>query len=260
MEVHRTGCYDLMYMKTQELGWRETQEIKNIGIEDSQGNTIVDQRKVLKIWENCVTDLYDRPNRPATVEVEPEEEVDTDEKGPYVLQGEVEKSIKEMRIRKATGDDEIPGDVLKLLGEGGLKILTKLINTIYETGEWPKDFTEITMIALPTKCNNHRTIGLIAHTAKIIAKILRRRIERKIETVLGEDRFGFRREKGTRDAIGMMRITAERTLEIDEELCVCFIDWQKAWNKLMQILKRTGTDWRERKLISKLYMDQRVKV
>jgi len=28
----------------------------------------------------------------------------------------------------------------------------------------------------------------------------------------------------------------------------------------MQILKRNGNDWRERKLISKLYMDQRVKV
>jgi len=36
-----------------------------------------------------------------------------------------------MRNRKATGDDDVPGDVLKLLGEGGLKILTKLINTIY---------------------------------------------------------------------------------------------------------------------------------
>jgi len=33
--------------------------------------------------------------------------------------------------------------VLKLLGEVGLKILTKLISTIYETGEWPKDFTEV---------------------------------------------------------------------------------------------------------------------
>jgi len=32
------------------------------------------------------------------------------------------------------------------------------------------------------------------------------------------------------------------------------------WTKLMQILKRTGIDWRERRLISKLYMDQRVRV
>jgi len=51
------------------------------------------------------------------------------------LQSEVEKAIKEMRNKQATGDDDVPGDVLKLLGEGGLKIMMKLINTIYETGE-----------------------------------------------------------------------------------------------------------------------------
>jgi len=43
----------------------------------------------------------------------------------------VEKPIKEMGNKKATGDDDVPGDVFKLLGEGGLKIMTKLINTIY---------------------------------------------------------------------------------------------------------------------------------
>ena len=134
--------------------------------------------------------------------------------------------------------------------------------TIYETGEWTKEFTEVTMIALKkktqaTKCSDHRTINLIAYTARIITKILRRKIERKIEDVLGEDQFGLRRGKGTRDAIGMMRIIAEQTLEIDEELCICFIDWQKAFDrvnrtKLMQILKISGIDWRERRLISKL--------
>ena len=97
--------------------WKETQGIQNIGIEVSQGNRIVDQKQVLKIWENYFTELYDRPNRPETLEVEPEE-VDIDEKGPYILQSEVEKAIKEMRNRKATGDDDVPGDVLKILGEG----------------------------------------------------------------------------------------------------------------------------------------------
>ena len=84
-----------------------------------------------------------------------------------------------MRNKKATGDDDVPGDVLKLLG-GGLKILTKLINTIYEIGQWSKDFTEVTMIALKkntqtTKCSDHCTISLISHTAKMLS----RRIERK---------------------------------------------------------------------------------
>jgi len=181
MEFNKTGFYDLMYMKTKEIGWKKTQGIQNIGIEDSQGNIIVGQKQVLKIWENYVTELYDRPDRPETLEVEPEEEVDTDEKGPYILKSELEEAIREIRNRKSTGDDDVPGDVLKLLGEGGLKILTKLINTIYETGEWPKDFTEVIMIALKkktkaTKCSDHRTISLIAHTAKIIAKILSRMI------------------------------------------------------------------------------------
>ena len=45
MEFQRTGRYDLMYMKTKELGWKENQEIQNIGIEDSQGNRIVEQSK-----------------------------------------------------------------------------------------------------------------------------------------------------------------------------------------------------------------------
>ena len=63
--------------------------------------------------------------------------------------------------------------------------MVKLSNIIYSNGEWPQDFTEVTMIALKkktkaTKCSNYHTISLIAHTAKIIAKILRGRSEKKI--------------------------------------------------------------------------------
>jgi len=50
-----------------------------------------------------------------------------------------------------------------------LKILTKLINTIYETGEWPKDFTEVTIIAVKkrrhiTKCSDHHSISFIEYS------------------------------------------------------------------------------------------------
>jgi hypothetical protein len=107
------------------------------------------------------------------------------------------------------------------------------------------------------------TISLIAHTAKIVARTLRR-IERKIEDVLGENQFGFIRGKGTRYAVGMLRIISERTWTWIRN-CACFIDWKKAfervtWTKLMQILKGTGIDWHKRRLISKLYTDESVKV
>jgi hypothetical protein len=140
IEFQRTGRYDLMYMKTQELGWKENHAIQNIGIENSQGNMIIEQKGVLQIWENYITELYDRANRPEHLEVESEAEIDEDEKGPYLFQSEVEKAIKEIRDKKATGDDDVPGDVLKLLGEDGLRLVTQLINSIYVTGEWSRDF------------------------------------------------------------------------------------------------------------------------
>jgi hypothetical protein len=42
----------------------------------------------------------------------------------------VETAIKEMRDKKATRVDDVPGDVLKLLGEDSLRIVTQLINNI----------------------------------------------------------------------------------------------------------------------------------
>jgi hypothetical protein len=71
--------------------------------------------------------------------------------------------------------------------------------------------------------------------------------------------------EGARDAIGMLRIISEWTLEIDEKLCACFVDWQKAfdcanWTKLMQTIKAILTNWHKKRLISKLYMDQSVKL
>jgi len=62
MEFQRTGHYDLMYMKTKEPGWKETQGIQNIGIKNSQRNRIVGQSQVLQIWENYITELYNQSN------------------------------------------------------------------------------------------------------------------------------------------------------------------------------------------------------
>jgi len=45
----------------------------------------------------------------------------------------------------------------------------------------------------------------------------------KTEDILEEDEFQFRRGKESRDAIGMLGIISERTVDVDEELCVYYI-------------------------------------
>jgi hypothetical protein len=54
----------------------------------------------------------------------PEEKVDTDDKGPYMLHSEAENVTKEMRNKKATGYDNVLGDILTLTGRDSLKQTT----------------------------------------------------------------------------------------------------------------------------------------
>jgi len=39
-----------------------------------------------------------------------------------------------MRDKKATEDDDVPGEVLKLWGNDGLRIMTQVTDNTYETG------------------------------------------------------------------------------------------------------------------------------
>ena len=70
-------------------------------------------------------------------------------------------------------------------------------------------------------------------------------MESKIEEVIEEDQFGFRKGKGTRDAIELIRIISVRVLDVKEEMCHCLIDWQKAfdrvdWIILLEMLRNSG--------------------
>ena len=106
------------------------------------------------------------------------------------------------------------------------------INKKYDSGMWPSGLMEVTMFALEkkqeaTKCSNHPTVSLI-EWAKIVAKIIRRRLEKNLENVLVDDKLGFSRGRGARDAIRMLRIISQWTLDTGEVLGACFLYSQKA--------------------------------
>ena len=92
-------------------------------------------------------------------------------------------------------------------------------------------------------------------------KILTDRIEAKAGDFIGRNQFGFRKGCGTRDAIGVMRMICERSLEFGGSVYTCFVDFEKAfhrvnWEKMMKLLQSIAVDWRDRKMISELYMNQ----
>jgi len=156
--------------------------------------------------------------------------------------------------------------MLKSMGSEGERLLIELCKDIYIRGEWPEDWLKSIMLPLEKKvntlkCEEHRTISLIVHASKVIIGVVTQRIESKVKGYVGDDQFGFRKGMGTREGISVMRILSERSIEHNQDIYACFVDYEKAfdrvnWVKLMEILKDIGVDWRDRRLIATLYMGQ----
>jgi len=91
--------------------------------------------------------------------------------------------------------------------------------------------------------------SLVTHASKIVLKMMQHRLEFKAEAFLGNDQFGFRRCCGTRDGIETLRSLNKRSLEHINKVYVCFVDYEKAfdrvnWIKIMAILNDIDVDWR----------------
>jgi len=124
-------------------------------------------------------------------------------KGPPILRKEFEIALKELKNNEAPGIDELNGELLKALEGYGKDILFRIIGKAYESGIIPKDFEKYIMIPIPKKkkserCEEYRTISLITHASKILTIVMHKSIESKISEKLTEDKFGFRKNSGTR--------------------------------------------------------------
>src|SRR3989441_4249373 len=170
------------------------------------------------------------------------------------------------------------------MGERGLQI-THLINKIYQSGHIPKDFRESIFIPIPKvskaqECSDFRTIALISHASKVLLHVIKRRITPIIERQLGDSQMGFRKEKGTRDAIFQLRMISGRITQMNREkvmqgkkkkimkkkkIYLCFVDYQKAFDrvrhdKLAEVMVKAGIPDLERRLIINLYWRQHAAV
>ena len=134
---------------------------------------------------------------------------------------------------------------------------------MYNTGYMPADLKKSTFLPIPKKskavnCTDFRTISLMSHVTKRLLKIILERNKLKIDVEINEAQSGFRKGKGTREGIFNLRSMSERCLEKGKDVFVCFIDYAKAFDrvnhrKLCEILKATGIDGNDIRMIARLY-------
>jgi hypothetical protein len=262
------GRTDLMYHKIKEATENKTPQDKGHAIRNKKGSLLINETDIRNRWKEYIENLYNKAEKPTEVELqlELEQEVDNDSKGPPILHSEVQEAIRHMKRKKAEGSDNIPAELLKALGKTAIDRLTEICNDMYNTGNWPDDFYKSIIIPLKKKpsaieCSDHRTISLISHASKIMLRILTKRMEAKAYSYIGKTQYGFRSGCGTREAIGTVRTIIERSIEHDNDIYGCYIDFEKAfdrvnWKILMETLKKIGIDWKDRRLIQNLYINQ----
>ena len=139
-----------------------------------------------------------------------------------------------------------------------------IIDEVWVTGEWPKDWTVSEMIRLPKvsgtrDCAKHRTISLISHASKIFLEILKMRVNYYVGPHIGEEQFGFVQGKGTADAILTIRNIIQKTQKKQgSQLWLMFVDYSKAfdtvaYNMLWNTFSEFGTPYHLVWMIKKLY-------
>ena len=108
-------------------------------------------------------------------------------------------------------------------------------------------------------CENHRTISLTSHTLKLFLKIMLQRVRRKLIPQISDYQYGFMPDRGTRNAISMLRILCELAIEHQQNVFLGFIDYQWAFDKvrhnlLLNVLKQIGIDDKDYRIIHNLYV------
>ena len=186
--------------------------------------------------------------------------------GPEILPEEVTAAVRQMKDGKAPGLDEIPAELLKLLDAEQIKIITKIFSEIYKAGKIPVEWLKSEFVPLPKKpgakvCEDYRTISLMSHLLKLFLKVIHKRIYRKCEEQIAPNQFGFVNAVGTREALFGVQILFQKCRDVSCDVFACLIDYKKAFDRvrheqMMEVLKRTGNDGKDLKIIANLYWNQ----
>ena len=148
---------------------------------------------------------------------------------------EVKHSVYNAKLRKASGCDNIPADVLR--NEHCIGILFKIIKFAFETGAVPSQWQKgiINPIAKdgdPRCPLNYRPITLLSIPCKIYEHILNKRLSQWLDEneILSEGQNGFRKDRSCLDHIYTLHTIIKNRKHQRKDTFACFVDYRKAFD------------------------------
>ena len=105
----------------------------------------------------------------------------------------------------------------------------------------------------------------VAHTSKVMLKILQARLQQYVNRELPDVQAGFRKGRGTREQIANILWITEKAREFQKNIYFCCINYARTFdcvdhNTLRKILKEMGTPDQLTCLLRNLYAGQEATV
>ena len=187
-------------------------------LKSESGKILIEESEIRQLWERFIAELYVDPTRDSFTM-----NFSGDLPGHKILRSEIKRAMKTMKTGKAAGEDGIMVDLYEKLGDVAIDFLTSLMKKIYEKGVIAEELRRSVFIAVSKKpraqdCQNFRTVSPMNHATNIIQKKLLNRMKKTIRNKVNDRQFEFMPDRGTRNAIFILRCIAERYLGVNQDL------------------------------------------
>ena len=128
---------------------------------------------------------------------------------------ELRRAIRGAKAQKSPGEDGIPYEFLQRLPTSANKILLKLYNQIWHTGNLPQGWKHSIVIPIPKggkdphTVKSYRPVSLTSTLCKIMERLVTDRLSYYLEknNILNKFQSGFRKGRGTIDHIARLQDT-----------------------------------------------------
>ena len=142
-------------------------------IQDKSGKSLTEDQEILTRWTEYCSDLYNHETQGDCAVLTGPHSTNQDDLP--ILREEVEAAVTSLKKRKSAGVDNIPAELVQAGGEAMIDALHIICSKIWQTGEWPTQWTQSLIITLPKKgnlqmCQNYRAVSLISHPSKVMLK------------------------------------------------------------------------------------------
>ena len=153
---------------------------------------------------------------------------------------ELEQALRELKMKKSPGPDQVTNEMLVNLGNGMKRKLLQLFNTSWRSGRIPQAWKEATMTPIhkqgksKDKAESYRPISLLSCLCKTMERMVNTRLTWYLENnnILIEEQAGFRKGRCTEDQITLISQSIEDGFQEKKNTVAVWIDMEKAFDRV----------------------------